>query len=135
MRSRSRVVVFGESTRGLLAHPYQPRDLLDLELLLGHPPEGSQGLYLATQTMLLEHELLFFRVDEEGFSPQDYWMGARVLSELSHRRVCFDAVGLPGVGDAEIIAAVERSLLGRAPLLLMNERDLYDFLSSSDSTQ
>ncbi len=134
MRSRARVVVFGESTKGVCAHPYQPRDLVDLELLLGHPPEGSHGLYLATQTMLLEHELVFFRVDEEGYSPQDYWMGARVLSELNNRRVTIDAVGLPGVGDAEIIAAVERSLKGRVPLLFMNERDLYDFLSSDCSS-
>jgi hypothetical protein len=126
---RARVMVFGESTKGAFSRLHRPRTVEDLANLLGQPPEGSHGLYLATQTVLLEHELLFWRVDEEGFSPQDYWLGAKMLAELSDQRITIDAVGLPGVGDWSIIESMQRALRGHHPLLLMSARDVYDYLS------
>jgi hypothetical protein len=126
---RARVVVFGESTKGAFSRLHRPQSLEDMANALGQPPEGSHGLYLATQTVLLQHELLFWRVDEEGFSPQDYWMGAKMLGELTDQRIVIDAVGLPGVGDWSIIESMRRALKGHQPLVLMSARDVYDYLS------
>jgi hypothetical protein len=126
---RARVVVFGEASKGAYSSWHRPKDLCELDAILGQPPAGSRGLYLATQTVLLQHELLFLRVDEEGYSPQDYWRGVQLLAELADHRISIDAIGLPGVGDWTLLEAIEKALRGRQPLILTSERDLYDCLS------
>jgi hypothetical protein len=126
----ARVVVFGEASKGAFCQLYRPRSLIELEAQLGHPPDGSAGLYLATQTMLLNHELCFWRVDEEGYSVEDYHAGAQQLAQLDLTHRGFDALGLPGVGDEAVIELIEKALRGVRPLLLLRESDLYDYLSS-----
>jgi len=122
------VVVFGQASRGAFHQPICPRSLNELNALLGPPPEGSLGLNLAVQTLLFNNELVFFRVEEEGFSRADYWKGSRILLDWAHTNRKIAALGLPGCGDKEIIAAVHPILSLQRAVLILGEKDLYDYL-------
>ena len=130
---RPRVVVFGEASRGDLHTPYRPRDLLELEALLGHPPGQSLGLYFAVQTMLFERDLIYFRVEEEGYSLCDYYAGLRLLVRTQPLRQGIAAVSLPGGGAEEILEAASPLTEGDRAMLIMSERDLYDYLTQHNA--
>lgn len=122
------VAVFGQASRGAFHQPICPRSLTELNALLGMPPAGSAGLNLAVQTLLFDNELVFFRVEEEGFSHADYWKGSRILLEWAQANRKIAALGLPGCGDKEIIAAVNPILALQHAVLILGEADLYDYL-------
>ena len=118
--SKTGVLLAGESIVGA--------DLVVLDHL-GNPPEESRGLHYAIQTLLFENELIFFRVASEGFSKEDYLMGFQFLQQTSLIPK-LSALFLPGVGDKQIIDAVEPVCTLHDSLLLMNESDLYDYITS-----
>ena len=126
---RQAVALFGEAEKGDFRTAHYCRDLDELERLLGHPPPESRGLYFAIQALLFNRLLIYFRVPEEGFCRDEYRLGLQMLRDHEgDPRLA--AIGLPGVGDSEIIAASRPLCERHNSLLLFTESDLYDFLTS-----
>lgn len=120
-----KVALFGEAERGKYHIPYICRSLGELVENLGSPPQDSEGLYYAVQVLLYEWDLVFFRVREEGFSQQDYLKGIKKLEKEPY----VSAIYMPGVGDQAIIDATTPICEKHKISLIMNEKDLYDYLT------
>lgn len=126
------IALFGEAERGEFQAPYQFTSLEQLVEALGNPPPNTKGLHFAIQALLFERRLIFFRVREEGFSTPDYLLGLRYLKERPSD-FPLSAICLPGVGDDEIIDASKPVCQVRKSLLIVNESDLFDYLTSGQS--
>src|ERR1700733_999761 len=99
------MALFGEAEKGAYHTPYYCESLPQLVDFFGNPPEESLGLFFAVQGLLYKRKVIFFRVKEEGYSLQDYFIGMRTLENqivLPH----LEAIAIPGVGNSEIINAV-----------------------------
>jgi hypothetical protein len=126
---RYTVALFGEAERGELASPFFLKSLAQLNETLGNPPEESRGIFFAIQFLLYEHDLIYIRVKEEGFSTKDYFKGITFL-ENKKKISNLSAICLPGVGDARIIDATLPLCDLYHTFLITAERDLYDYLTS-----
>ena len=124
-----RIFLFGEAERGDFCKPVLCRTLPQLAEIFGNPPEETQGIFYAVQTLLHQRELVFFRVKEEGFSKEDYFKGLKILDQRKDLSINLIAIGLPGVGDGEIIQAATPLCSKHKSMLLLSEKDLYDFLT------
>lgn len=122
---RPLIALFGEAEKGSFKEGLICNEVTELMDCYGHPPAESSGLYYGIQALLYHYQLIFFRVEHEGFSKQDYFNGVKILSE-SPFLPSVHAICTPGVGDHTIINALT-PLCG---ILIMNEADLYDYLSS-----
>lgn len=133
MRMRTTIFLFGEAEKGEFCTPLTCRSLAELSDRFGHPTAESQGIPCAIKTLLYDRELIFYRVKEEGFSTQDYMRGIKLLrkKELAPPLA---AICMPGVGDVEIIDAMHEVCQQRKSLLILNERDLYDYLMTPRTT-
>ena len=122
------IALFGEAEKGKFNTAYHCESLPQLVDTLGNPPPESRGLYYAVQALLFERNLIFFRVEEEGFSFQDYLLGLRMLE---NRDLVTDiaAICLPGVGDTEIIDAAVPLCQQHNSIIITTEPDLYDYLT------
>lgn len=128
------IAMFGEAEKGSFRTSYFCQNLLQLVDYLGHPPADSRGLHYAVQALLFQHNIIFFRVEEEGFSYQDYFLGLRLLEKkqlLSD--IC--AICLPGVGDTEIIEAATPICQVHHSIIVTTEPDLYDYLTEAVNTR
>lgn len=126
---RQTVALFGEAERGGLATLISIKSLTELNENLGNPPDESRGLFFAIQFLLYQHELIYIRVREEGFSTREYLKGMKqLLNQKNH--LTLSAICLPGVGDAKIIDAMVSVCEERRCFLVTTERDLYDYLTS-----
>jgi hypothetical protein len=123
------IALFGEAEKGEYQTPYFFQNLPQLVDLLGNPPPNSHGLYWAIQALLYHYQLLFFRVEEEGFSYNDYLDGLIVL-QTEHSKEHIKALCLPGVGDKGLIHALSPFCVIHHALLITSEADLYDYLTS-----
>lgn len=94
---------------------------------LGNPPPNSLGLYFAVQALLFSRQIIFIRVKEEGYSFQDYFMGLKLL-QRNDKIPHLEAIGIPGVGDSEIINALIPLCFVYHSILLITETDLYDYV-------
>ena len=123
------IATFGEAEKGQFHKPYYCDSLPQLVDLFGNPPKESQGLFFAIQVLMYDWDLIFFRVEEEGFSEKDYLSG---FAHLSNRVLAphLDALCLPGVGDPKIIDAAEPLYSLHHSLLITTERDLFDYLAA-----
>lgn len=119
------IALFGESEKGAYQTPHVLTQMPQLLDVLGNPPEESLGLFFAIQTILFNRELIFIRVPEEGYSRADYMYGLKMLKEYPKP---LSALCLPGVGDPEILGETKK--LRHNPLLITNQKDLYDYLTS-----
>jgi len=126
---RLKVATFGEAERGKFSFPYIIRDLGELEHALGNPPGESLGLFYAVQALLFEKELVFFRVSEEGYGKKEYLNGIKELERMDPKSP-IGAIILPGVGDDEIISATKNLCRLNKSLLVLTEKDLYDYLTA-----
>jgi|SRR5579872_6758183 len=126
---RHTVFLFGEAEKGDFCTPIFCKTLPQLADLVGNPPEESQGIFYAIQALLYQRDLIFFRVKEEGFSTQDYMRGLRMLQN-KELAIEPSAICMPGVGDTEIIQASTPICTLYKSLLILQERDLYDFLTN-----
>lgn len=130
MNSVYNIALFGEAEKGRYHTAYYCESLPQLVEYLGHPPPESLGLYFAVQALMYEHRLIFFRVEEEGFSYHDYLLGLKLLEEeLFAEKLA--ALCLPGVGDARLIEAATPICEEKHALIITSEADLYDYLTSA----
>jgi len=126
------IALFGEAEKGEYQTAYFCRSLEELADCFGQPPENSQGLYFAVQALLYEYQLIFFRVEEEGFSKQDYFLGLRLLENPAFIPQ-LSAIAMPGVGEPEIIDASAPLCTVYNSILITSEADLYDYLTAKTS--
>lgn len=124
------VALFGEAEKGELRTAYFCQTLADLEAQLGNPPAESLGLFFAVQTLLYQHNLIFFRVREEGLSVADY-LGGLDLLHNGQLPFSLSAIGIPGVGSKEILQAATPLCLIHHSILITSESDLYDYLTAA----
>jgi hypothetical protein len=124
---RHTVALFGESEKGEFKKPYVLHELPQLVDFLGNPPQGSEGLFFAIQALLYKREVIYFRVEEEGFSLDDYMIGFKRLEPLKR----LHALCLPGVGDAEILEASQRLCEIHKSAIISTQKDLFDYLTSA----
>ncbi|MEN9654526.1 MAG: hypothetical protein RL235_638 [Chlamydiota bacterium] len=122
------VALFGESEKGDWDKPHVVSTLGQLVDRLGHPPPESAGLFFAIQALLFERELIFFRVESEGYSKKDYLLGLRLLCKREKIKA-IHALCLPGVGDREILDASAPVCHLFKSHLITTEKDLYDYLT------
>lgn len=125
---RHTVFLFGEAEKGDFCTPLLCKSLPQLADTFGNPPEESLGLLFAVQALLFERELIYFRVTEEGYSTSDYMRGIHILANQAHISN-LTAIGMPGVGDTEILDATKPICSQRSSMLLTSEKDLYDYLT------
>lgn len=124
------IALFGEAEKGDFGTGYLCNTLSKLVDCCGNPPEESRGLDLAIQALLYQRHILFFRVQEEGYSEKDYLIGLDLLAKqkaVPH----IEAIGMPGVGSSSIIdVAVPLCHLYHS-ILLTTEADLFDYLTNA----
>lgn len=123
---RPTMALFGEAERGQFRKAYVLRELPQLVDVLGNPPENSQGIHFAVQALLYRRELIYFRVEEEGFSGEDYFFGIKHLERVKK----LHALCMPGVGALEILKASRPLCEKHKSVLLTSQKDLYDYLTS-----
>ena len=123
------IALFGEAEKGQFNTPYVCKKLPQLVDLLGNPPGDSEGLFFAIQALLYEREVIYFRVQEEGLNKTDYLAGFKHL-ETRERVKKIHALCLPGVGNREILHAADSPCTVHKSLLIMTEKDFYDYLTS-----
>src|SRR5690349_23295090 len=123
------IFLFGEAEKGHLCHPLPCRDVTELMELYGNPPPDSMGIFYAIQALLYQRGLLYFRVQEEGFSIADYKRGLHMLRNkeiLEHPT----AICMPGMGNAHIIHEASEVCFLFHSLFLTSEKDFYDYLTN-----
>jgi len=125
---RHTIFLFGEAEKGDFCTPMHCHSLVQLVETFGHPPEESKGILYAVQALLYDRELIFYRVKEEGFSMHDYMRGLRLLSNRDIP-LTLNAICMPGVGDASIIDASQAVCQVHKSFLIIDEKDLYDYLT------
>jgi hypothetical protein len=129
IKPRHIVAVFGEAEKGQFKKPYFLSDLAQLVETFGNPPEESQGLFYAVQSLLYQRDLVFFRVEEEGFSIPDYLFGLKYLEDPEKIRR-LNALCLPGIGDPKIMKAIQNVYKIHKSFLITSQKDLFDYLTS-----
>lgn len=125
-----KIAIFGEAEKGNYGSLYRINSIDNLFETFGNPPQDSFGLILAIQALMYQSQLLFFRVEQEGFSVNDYLNGLSLLKE-KEKIQSLHALGIPGVGDGEIISSANKACKLYKSLLILRERDLYDYLTFS----
>jgi len=129
MASRQTVFLFGEAEKGEYCTPLACHSLAHLSDSLGNPPGESKGIQYAVQALMYERDLIYFRVKEEGFSVPDYLKGLHLLQKKD-LGFLLSAICMPGVGDMAIIAATDPICHIHKSLLIIDEKDLYDYLTN-----
>ena len=121
------VALFGEAEKGLLETPHFVKELPELMDRLGHPPDESEGLFFAIQALLYKRDVIYFRVEDEGFSTRDYFYGLEILKNTKHTKE-LQAICMPGVGDPQIIQATKSLCNLYNTHLIVSQKDLFDYL-------
>lgn len=130
MTTKKTIVIFGESKEGEFQKLIFLNTLPDLANKIGEPTETGTGVHMAIQAMLFNHDILFYKVTEEGFSTNDYLAGLKLL-EKDTLSSSLAAIALPGVGTSEILNAASSLCALHKSLLIITEKDLYDFMTQS----
>ena len=125
------VAIFGESECGKEGILMQIDELGHLVDLLGNPTENSLGVPMAIQSCLYERRILFYQIKEEGFTIKDYMEGFQLIKQRP--LPCpLSAIALPGVGDSLILDEAKKVCDLYKCFLIMNESDLFDYLTQSN---
>ncbi len=122
------IALFGEAEKGQCKKPYILQELPQLIDLLGNPPPESEGLFFAIQALLFERQLIYFKVEEEGFSKEDYLAGLKYLKNKEKTQE-IHALCMPGVGDKDLIDAFHPVCEKYKSHLITTQKDLYDYLT------
>lgn len=122
------ISIFGVAEQGDMYRHIHIKSLQDMLLTLGHGVESGTAIELAVQSLMYERAILFYRVKEEGYEEDAYLKG---LTELKKKELKspLSALALPGVGNQEIINEAVAICKKEGSLLIMNQKDLYDYLT------
>ena len=127
-RRKEMIFLFGAAEKGATCLPITLHTLDDLLIQLGNPPAETEGIHYAIQALLFHYGLIYYRVNEEGFSYGDYMLGLKWLKKAPlHPHLA--AICLPGVGDEEIIQSATTICHQHQSLLIVSQKDLYDYLT------
>lgn len=124
------VALFGEAEKGDFQAAHFFETLPELVDSMGQAPPESCGLHYAVQALLYQRRLLYIRVQEEGYSFQDYLQGLRLLAQQQLIKE-IAAICLPGVGNTHILEASKSLCRQYHSILIFNEADLYDYLTQA----
>ena len=116
------IAIFGESKSGEFNKLFSIKTLPDLATQLGEPTETGSGIHMAIQALLCKQHLFFYKVLEEGSNPEQYRSGFKML------KTAVSAIALPGVSNPSLLESAKRV----APLLILTEQDLYDFMTQTN---
>jgi hypothetical protein len=125
---RHTIFVFGEAEKGQFCTPILCHSLLELSNTFGNPTAESLGIFYAIQALLYERELIYFRVEEEGFSIWDYKRGLHILRNRDIPQNP-TAICLPGVGNADILNEISELCYIFHSLVITTEKDFYDYIT------
>ena len=123
------IALFGEAQKGELLKGYYCEKLDELFDYFGEPPPQTQGLFFAVRTLLYHHALIYFRVNQEGFSDEDYLECLNLLNNSLEKDFRLEALFLPGVGSKKLIERGGLLCRCHKSLFIMNEQDFYDFVT------
>lgn len=129
-KSHTTIALFGEAEKGSYNRAYFLQSLNELSHCLGHPPKESFGMYFAVQTLLYNYNVIYFRVQEEGYNQKDYLSGIHTLKK-EHLLDSVIALCAPGVGDRQLIEALTQ----HKHIVITTEPDLYDYLTDIKQSQ
>ena len=87
-----KMALFGETEKGQFKKPYCCCSLEQLIDYFGHPPLDTHGIELAVQALLFKYELIFFRVEQEGYSIDDYLFGIKYLEQRYEEDTLCEAI-------------------------------------------
>lgn len=122
------IALFGEAEKGAYRTAYYCHDLPELVDYFGNPPPESLGLYYAIQALLHHRKIIFFRVQEEGFSLSDYEEGLEILKTRPEIPQ-FSAICAPGLGNSAIIEEIVQLCSAKHSIMITSQADLYDYLT------
>lgn len=125
---KTTLALFGEAEKGSYDTAYFCHFIEDVYRYLGN--KKTKGLSLATQGLTHGYDILYFRVQEEGYSLDDYFFGLQFLNAHTES-LQLAALALPGVGDLYVIEAVRSLCQKYHCLLLVSDQDLYDLVTYS----
>jgi hypothetical protein len=126
------IALFGEAEKGEYNKGYYCKELPQLVDIFGNPPENSEGLYYAVQSLLYQFPLIYFRIEEEGGHIEEYLQGMRLLEE-SPLLASVSAICTPGVGTPEMVDTIVPFCKEHHQLWVISEKDLFDYLLSLHS--
>jgi len=124
------IALFGESEMGRFHYPYFCNSVAQLADTFGNPPPDSQGLSLAIQALMYDRDIIFFRVEEEGYSLDDYLKGFEILKD-KNRVKNLDAICIPKVSYHTIIDSLTPICKLHSSLIITTQKDLFDYLISA----
>lgn len=128
MDSKSTIFLFGAAEKGSLRIPIYLDCLEALLDIYGQSLESCDGLYYAIQILLFNKNLIYYRVEEEGESIDDYRLGISLLKRKSFTQN-LTAICMPSVSDSDLIQDILSVCYMHQSLLIINEKDLYDYLT------
>lgn len=123
---QSTIAIFGEAETGRFHNPYDINSVEELYDKLGNPTEKSFGIFFAIKSLFYNKKVIFFRVEDEGFGTKDYILGLDHLKNSNN----LEAIGIPGVGNLEIIQKTTLICNSHNCIMLFDEKDLFDYLTS-----
>ncbi|NGX63201.1 MAG: hypothetical protein KR126chlam6_00608 [Candidatus Anoxychlamydiales bacterium] len=123
------IALFGESEKGRYCYPYYFSNVIELAETLGNAPDDSLGIELAIQALMYERDIIYFRVEEEGNSLEQYMRSIEILKD-KNRVKKINAICIPKVGDSEIITNLDMICKMHKSIIIMSEKDLFDYLIS-----
>ena len=126
--SRDAIAIFGETEANI------PKTLLLIESLpelvdkLGSPTEDGAAIHMAVQILLYERPIFFYQVSEEGINVEEYRHGFMLLQK--QKPPAMAGLALPGVSSNAILDPGVKVAKRHKALIIINEQDLYDFITS-----
>jgi len=124
------VTLVGEAEHGELCKGILCSSVWQLWNTFGEPPTETQGLAFAVQSLLLGNKVLFYRIEEEGLSTNEYELCLRSLDSAVPLNVPLGALFLPGVGTNGIIEESLHICKRHSGVLIMTQKDFYDYLTA-----
>ncbi len=124
------LTLIGEAAKGDFCTGVLCSSLWKLWDTFGEPPMDTEALFYAIQSLSFGKPVVFFRVEEEGFSLSEYELCLNSLDKAIPNNSPLGALFLPKVGTGEIIEHSLEICIVHAGILIMNDKDFFDYLAA-----
>lgn len=121
------IALLGESEKGRFLYPYFCKNLEELISYLGNPPKDSKGIDFAIQAIMYERDIVYFRVQEEGYFIKDYFQCLEIIKNKIKK---IDAICIPKVSNKEVIEKSSLICKSLSSIIITTKEDLFDYLLS-----